>query len=217
MTSKSFENGIKESLEYQLPIFDDILAEAQKPLSERPLAAAFYFVDYCIVDIKGDSKDNFLEKEWFKSIYKLIKQWYDDRYGSARKYSKDSFALGVALIYKTPFELKIPLSIAQEWEGNDKRWFCHPTSVHENENVFDWIKKVAGLGFIVAGQRGPIFVLAKHRYACADRGRDGPQQGRGGQPSLPASSRVSATSPTPSCSSLARVGRPVSMFQPRSS
>jgi len=145
LTSKSFENGIKEFLEYQLPIFDDILAEAQKPLSERPLAAAFYFVDYCIVDIKGDSKDNLLEKEWFKSIYKLIKQWYDDRYGSARKSSKDSFALGVALIYKTPFELKIPLSIAQEWEGNDKRWFCLPTSIQENENVFDWIKNKPNL------------------------------------------------------------------------
>jgi len=60
LTGKSFENGIKEFLEYQLPIFDDILAESQKPLRERPLAAALYFVDYCIVDIKGDSKDTFL-------------------------------------------------------------------------------------------------------------------------------------------------------------
>ena len=47
-------------MEYQLPIFDEILAESQKPLSERPLAAAFYFFDYCIVEIKGDTKENFL-------------------------------------------------------------------------------------------------------------------------------------------------------------
>ena len=145
MIGKSFENGIKELLEYQLPIFDDILAEGQKPSSERPLAAAFYFVDYCIVDIKGDTKENFLEKEWFKSIYKLIKQWYDDRYGAARKSIKDSFALGVVLIYKTPFELNIPLSIAQEWEGNDKRWVCLPMSIQENENLFDWVKNKPNL------------------------------------------------------------------------
>lgn len=145
MSVKSFKNGIKEFLEYQLPIFDDILAESQKPLSERPLAAAFYFVDYCIVEIKGDTKDKFLEKEWFKSIYKLIKEWYDERYGAARNSCKDSIALGATLIYKTPFELNIPLSISQEWEGDDKRWFCLPISIHENENVFDWIKNKPNL------------------------------------------------------------------------
>jgi HEPN domain-containing protein len=140
LTDKSFENGIKEVLETQLPIFDDILAESQKSLSERPLAAAFYFVDYCIVDIKGGSKENFLEKEWFRSIYKLIKQWYDDRYGSARKSIQDSIAHSVLLIHKTPFELNIPLSLAQEWEDDDRRWFCLPISIQENEKVFDWIK-----------------------------------------------------------------------------
>lgn len=145
MSVKSFGNGIKEFLEYQLPIFDDILAESQKPLSERPLAAAFYFVDYCIVEIKGDTKDKFLEKEWFKSIYKLIKEWYDERYGAARNSCKDSIALGATLIYKTPFELNIPLSISQEWEGDDKRWFCLPISIHENENVLDWIKNKPNL------------------------------------------------------------------------
>jgi len=97
LTEKSFENGIKEVLESQLPIFDDILAESQKPLSERPLAAAFYFVDYCIVNIKGDSKENFLEKEWFRSIYKLIKQWYDNRYGAARKSVQELIAHGVVV------------------------------------------------------------------------------------------------------------------------
>lgn len=140
MTDKSFDN-LKEFLAYQLPIFDDILAESQKPLSERPLAAAFYFVDYCVVETEGDAKENFLEKEWFKSVYKLIKQWYDERYGVAQKTIKESIALGVFLIYKTPFELNIPLSIAQEWKGYDKRWFCIPISVQDNENVFDWIKK----------------------------------------------------------------------------
>jgi HEPN domain-containing protein len=140
LTDKSFDI-LNEFLGYQLPVFDDILAESQKPLSERPLAAALYFIDYCVVEIKGDSKENFFEKEWFKSIYKLIKQWYDDRYGVARKSIKDSIALGVLLIYKTPFELNIPLSIPQEWVDDDKRWFCLPISVQDNEKVFDWIMR----------------------------------------------------------------------------
>jgi len=127
-------------MEYQLPKFDDILAEGQKPLSERPLAAAFYFVNYCIVEIEGDSKDKFLEKEWFRSIYKLIKQWYKERYAEALKITNDYTALGVLLIYKTPFQLKIPLSIDQEQVSVDKRWFCLPISVLDVENVIDWIE-----------------------------------------------------------------------------
>ena len=145
MASNSSENGIKEFIEYQLPIFDDILAESQKPLHERPFAAALYFVDYCIVNIKGDTKENFFEKEWFRSIYKLIKQWYQERYGTALKANNDYTALGVVLIHKTPFQLNIPLSIAQEKEGNDKRWFCLPISIQDNENVFDWIENKPNL------------------------------------------------------------------------
>jgi HEPN domain-containing protein len=139
LNNKVSGNELKKFIEDQLPIFDEILADTQKPLSERPLAAALYFVNYCVVEIKGDNKENFLEKEWFKSIYKLIKQWYEDRYTNAMNFSKDSFATAVVLIYKTPFQLKIPLSIAQEWEGNEKRWFCIPNSILDNENVIDWI------------------------------------------------------------------------------
>jgi HEPN domain-containing protein len=105
------------------------------------LAAALYFVDYCIVEIEGDTKDKFLEKEWFRSIYRLIKQWYKARYADALKATKDYVALGAVLIYKTPFQLRIPLSIAQEKEGDDKQWFCLPRSVQDGENVFDWIDK----------------------------------------------------------------------------
>ncbi|NQS99612.1 MAG: DUF429 domain-containing protein, partial [Candidatus Omnitrophica bacterium] len=145
LTGKTFENGLREFIEYQLPIFDDILAESQKPLHERPLAAAFYFVDYCIVEIKGDTKENFAEKEWFKSLYKLIKQWYNERYATALKVNNDYIAFGVVLIHKTPFQLNIPLSIAQEKEGDGKRWFCLPISIQNNENVVDWIENKPNL------------------------------------------------------------------------
>ena len=52
LANKSSENNLYDFIEHQLPIFDEILANNQKPLSQRPLAAAFYFVDYCIVESK---------------------------------------------------------------------------------------------------------------------------------------------------------------------
>ena len=60
-------------------------------------------------------------------------------------------SLGVVLIYKTPFQLKIPLSIAQEREGNDKRWFCLPNSVLKNENVTDWIENKPNIAKMSGG------------------------------------------------------------------
>jgi HEPN domain-containing protein len=139
LTNKSLDNDFYDFLEYQLPIFDQILAESQKPLPQRPLAAACYFVNYCIVEIEGEDKEAFLEKQWFKSIYKLIKKWYKERYADAMNHSGESFALGVVLIYDTPFKMRIPLSIAEEKESDDKRWFCFPSSVLESDNVLEWI------------------------------------------------------------------------------
>ena len=146
MASRTFQNGLKGFIDYQLPIFDQMLAESQKPLSERPLAAALYFVDFCIVEIEGETKNKFLEKKWFRSIYRLIKQWYKARYADALKETTDYVALGVVLIYNTPFQLRIPLSISQEKEGDDKQWFCLPCSVIDGENVLDWIEKKPNIG-----------------------------------------------------------------------
>jgi hypothetical protein len=140
LVNKHFENNLYEFIEYQLPLFDEILANNQEPLSQRPLAAAIYFVNFCVVDVKGDNKENFLEKKWFRSIYKLIKKWYTEQYAEAMNHVRDNFALGVVLIYKTPFLLNIPLSIAEEKESNDKKWFCLPNSILEKENVFEWIQ-----------------------------------------------------------------------------
>ncbi|MEA3358400.1 MAG: HEPN domain-containing protein [Thermodesulfobacteriota bacterium] len=141
MNSRTYQNGLKEFMDYQLPNIDQMLSENQEPLSKRPLAAALFFVNHCIIEIKGETKENFLEKEWFRSVYRLIKKWYEERYGYALKETSDYVALGIVLIYNTPFQLSIPLSISQEKEGTDKQWFCLPCSVIDDENVIDWIVK----------------------------------------------------------------------------
>lgn len=138
----SKNNSFKEAIEYHLPFFDDILAKKQEVLSRRPLAASCFFVEHCVVDVKGGLRNNFLEENWFKQIYKITKQWYVDRYADALTVTDDyKYALGLILIYGTPFQLNIPLSIAQDWVGVDKRWFCLPNEILEDENVLEWIEK----------------------------------------------------------------------------
>ena len=145
MDNQCKDSDLANFLEYQLPIFDELLAEEQMPLHQRPFAATIQFVTYCIVAIEGDDKDNFLEKAWFKSFYQLVSGWYSNRYGDAMKLDRDDSSLGVVLIYDTPFKMKIPLSIPGKKESAIKRWFCLPNEVLEKENVFDWIVKPPNL------------------------------------------------------------------------
>jgi len=126
--------------EYHLPIFDEILAKAHTPLRQRPFAATIKFVAYCIVEIKGDTKEKAFEKPWFKSFYHQISDWYSEKYGEAMKSDSTDFtALGVLLIYDTPFRIEIPLSVTGERVSQTSGWFCMPNSILEHENVFDWI------------------------------------------------------------------------------
>jgi len=131
-------NDLAAFFEYQLPIFDQILAEHQTPLRQRPLAATVKFVTYCIVKTEGDDKENFLEKPWFKSVYHLISEWYARRYCDAMKHRSDNSSNSVVLIYDTPFGISIPFSIPGKRESATKRWFCFPAEVLAEENVFDW-------------------------------------------------------------------------------
>ena len=79
MDNQCKDSDLANFLEYQLPIFDELLAEEQMPLHQRPFAATIQFVTYCIVEIEGDDKNNFLEKAWFKSFYQLVSGWYSNR------------------------------------------------------------------------------------------------------------------------------------------
>lgn len=133
------DKDLVDFFEYQLPIFDEILAQAKTPLKQRPFFATMDFIEYCIVDIKNESKENMLEKPWFRFFYQQIAEWYSQRYGDAMKGNSEKHALGVVLIYGTPFEVQIPLSVTDRWESPTERWFCWPNEVLEQENVLDWI------------------------------------------------------------------------------
>lgn len=71
-----------------LPQLDEALAKAGKSVSERPMEAARFIVNELIVDIKGDTKDNFLQKSWFASIFLIAQDWFKKRYGNAQVHPK---------------------------------------------------------------------------------------------------------------------------------
>jgi hypothetical protein len=159
---------ISDFLEEQLPVFDEIFAEELMPLHQRPLAATIQFIEYCIVDMKGDTKEDYLKKPWFKSTYQLVCKWYLDRYGDAMKLKRHNSSLGVVMIFDTPLKISIPLSVAGKKESATKRWFCLPHEVLENENVFAWIEGTPNLLKMKAEER---FTVENYLRAIATANR----------------------------------------------
>ena len=94
MSLEQMQSIVREQLE----IIDEVLSKRETSLTQRPFEAAFFFVKECILEIKGDTKDDFWEKKWFADIYGWIEEWYRERYGDALKYNGKDNAKGVARV-----------------------------------------------------------------------------------------------------------------------
>jgi hypothetical protein len=70
-----------------------------------------------------------LEKPWFTFFYQQASEWYYRRHGDAVKGKSENHASSVVLIYGTPFEVQIPLSVDGGWKSATGRWFCWPDEV----------------------------------------------------------------------------------------
>ncbi|MCH8021254.1 hypothetical protein IH785_15505, partial [candidate division KSB1 bacterium] len=70
-------------------------------------------IEHCIFDSKGKSLENYLETPLFAHLYKLVAEWYDQRYAEAMKADLDSSILGVVLLYNIPFEIRVPLTFTE--------------------------------------------------------------------------------------------------------
>ena len=134
MPRKEFKEAIQESL----PDIDEILAYQQVGLPARPFQASLMFVSECIVDIRGDTKEDFFKKPWFKEIYSVIDAWYLDRYGVAIKNGDHHSLSGVVMVHYTPFELAFPITIRRTEISGETIWLTFPNEVSDEENVHNF-------------------------------------------------------------------------------
>jgi len=129
---------LDDLLEDILPIINDRLAEAGVKLQQRPLQAAGLFVEKWVVRVDNDTTDNFLDKPWFKTIYDLVVEWYHKRYGSAALEDTASSLLGIVLLFGSPAELRVPLSVAEHDVPGETIWLSLPDNVLPQEDVRRW-------------------------------------------------------------------------------
>ncbi len=128
-----------EFLRDTLPWIDEHLAARGTAVQDRPLTAARQIVDLFVIEVRGDTKENYLQKTWFAGIFKSINKWYERRYGDALRKSRQAKAFGIVTYFGTPYLLRVPLVFTEPGE-NGTAWINFPCEVLPSEEPLDWIE-----------------------------------------------------------------------------
>lgn len=147
---------LEQVLAEELVWIDEVLAEQGVAPARRVLPAAVLFVSECVKDIKGGSKDGYLDQPWFRTIYKDVEAWYAERFGKPRRRSGASTATALVLIFQTPFKLSLPLSYTTVEREGETAWVHFPDRVHADEQVLNWIVAPPNLNGLRSEERSSL-------------------------------------------------------------
>jgi hypothetical protein len=130
----SFERTIKE---WMVPI-DSQLTKLRVPIPDRVDLAAQEFVEFCILDIKGDSKEDYLLRRWFRFVYRTVRRWYEDKYSAALR-RPDLFFVGACEILGSLFRLRVPMHLRRDGEPGKAFWLVFPVDLQEEDDPASWL------------------------------------------------------------------------------
>lgn len=135
LASNTFEGYLNETL----PMIDEYFDRINHEVHKRPFLAACQIVDFFILDIKGDTKDNYLVKPWFVELCHRVGDWYARRYGEAIILPPERTLRGLLMHHSTLYQVIIPTTLKEPGE-NDTTWIKFPIEIFPNENIFEWIE-----------------------------------------------------------------------------
>jgi hypothetical protein len=130
----TLESLLQESLHW----IDEQFAKEGKPVHERPFAATRVIIEHFVVEIEGDTKDDYLSKPWFVGFFDPILKWYERRYGKALLTFPQSVAIGLVHYFKSPITFHTALTITEPGE-NGTTWVRFPTEVLPTEDPLTWL------------------------------------------------------------------------------
>jgi HEPN domain-containing protein len=155
---ESYEDLLREAL----PWIDQQFSKDGKAVSSRPLAAARIIVEHFLVEIKGDTKENYLTKLWFKGIYDPISRWYEARYGEDLTCSRYEQTRGLVLYFGVPLLFRMPLVIHDQPEPDGTTWLRFPKEVLAQERPLDWIDTPPPLTNMPAKRKNALEGTTRH-------------------------------------------------------
>ena len=122
-----------------LPEIDEMIASRGEPLFGRPQRAAMIIVEHCIIEIRGESKDNYFTKPWFGALLAAVIDWYDKVYGEAMLSRIAQSHTAVIVIRHTPTALEVPLTLTSPIAEDNTFWITLAADVLPGENPIDWL------------------------------------------------------------------------------
>jgi len=119
-----------------LELFDESFTQDNVPLHARPLKSALWFVKDGIEKLPyGESKEDFVDKEWFAALVIVIREWYQDRYGAMNFKAVNDVLCGLVLLYGVPSKVEVRTTVATVEIEGETSWCTFPDSIHESENL----------------------------------------------------------------------------------
>lgn len=135
-----------------MPWIDERFAKDGKPVHERPFAAAQVVVDLLIVQIEGDTKDNYLTKPWFAAIFGPVLKWYERRYGDALLTRRQAQTVGLVQYFGSPLTFRVPLVLNEPGDGGTT-WVRFPKELLPGEDPLGWLDTPPPLNAMPAKRR----------------------------------------------------------------
>jgi len=157
---------LEDAIREQMPELDSALAARQLEPIHRPLTAAKIFVEECIVSIEGDTKDDYLDKPWFSTIYQTIYDWYLKRYGDRLHHTAHSVATGIVACLGALFRLEVPLVIRTPADDPQQLWISFPDSVEASEDPLQWIEAPPNIDDLPADKRSNFLSDVSDTASC---------------------------------------------------
>ena len=144
-----------------LPDLDEILAKKNRPVHERPFAAAKFIVDKMIVEVAGDTKDNYISKPWFAGILQPVVRWYEQRYGTNLTHPKTPAAIGLVSHFGALYALRVELVLSEVDQGGHP-WVRFPKEVFPAEDPLNWIVSPPPLAAMKPARREALANTSRH-------------------------------------------------------
>jgi HEPN domain-containing protein len=138
-----------------LPTLDAGYAKAGRPVQDRPLAAARFIVEHMIVEIEGETKEEYFLKPWFAGIYQPSYDWLERRYGTGLTVSRQAHTYGLVDYLGSLLSFRLPLVFTSPGEDGTS-WVHFPNAALCEEPVLSWINNLPPWNELPARRRAKL-------------------------------------------------------------
>lgn len=106
-------------VDQHMDFINEVLTDRGLPISRRPWAAAFFFVEHMILEFSGTTREEFIKSTAFEAIVARSHRWYAHRYGEGVLRQEAGKTSAIVMLLDVPFELEVPLTLTKPTRRGD--------------------------------------------------------------------------------------------------